>query len=164
MDVVVAPMQARHFGGFHECLDAVCREERHLAFIEAPPRQEVETFLRDLMARGCPQFVALDDERVVGWIDINVNTLPGFTHSGRLGMGLLPAYRGRGLGRRLLESALAAAKLIGLKRIELQVFASNGPAIKLYERAGFVHEGRRDRARILHDIPDDIIDMAYHFS
>jgi ribosomal protein S18 acetylase RimI-like enzyme len=163
MDLLILPTEQQHFDGLHSCLDAVCREERYLAFIEAPPRHEAEIYWRDLIVRRCPQFVAVDDERVVGWIDINVHALPGFAHSGRLGMGLLPPYRGLGIGRRLLESALVAAKLRGLQRIELQVFASNTPAIKLYERAGFVHEGRRVNARILHGVADDIIDMAYYF-
>lgn len=163
MDALIFPTDERYFDGLYACLDAVCREERYLGFIEAPPRHEAEIYWRDLIIRRCPQFVALDNERVVGWIDINVHALPGFTHSGRLGMGLLPPYRGHGIGRRLLDSALAAAKVRGLRRVELQVFASNEPAIRLYERAGFVREGRRTHARILNGIVDDIIDMAYLF-
>lgn len=163
MDVLILPTEERHFDGLHACLDAVCREERYLGFIEAPPRREAEVYWRDLIIRRCPQFVAVDDERVVGWIDINVHALPGFTHSGRLGMGLLPPYRSKGIGRRLLESALAAAKVLGLRRVELQVFASNEPAIRLYESVGFVREGRRTNARILHGVADDIIDMAFFF-
>jgi ribosomal protein S18 acetylase RimI-like enzyme len=160
VDIAIEPFETRHFDGMYACLDAVCREERFLAFTEAPPRQDAEQYWQDLMSRQCPHFVALDGERVVGWIDINVHVWPGFTHSGRLGMGLLPAYRGHGIGRRLLDRSLAAAKARGLQRVELQVFASNLPAIALYERSGFVREGRRVGARRLHGVPDDIIDMA----
>jgi len=69
-------------------------------------------------------------------------------HVGRLGMGILPAYRGQGLGRRLLREVLSRMFARGLLRVELEVFASNLPAIKLYEREGFVTEGRKRRARI----------------
>jgi RimJ/RimL family protein N-acetyltransferase len=48
----------------------------------------------------------------------------------------------------------------GLLRIELEVFASNLPAIKLYEREGFVTEGRKRLARIMDDVEDDILVMG----
>ena len=56
-------------------------------------------------------------------------------------MGLLPAWRGRGVGRRLLEATVAKARCEGFKRIELDVYADNPRAIALYEKAGFVREG-----------------------
>jgi RimJ/RimL family protein N-acetyltransferase len=47
-----------------------------------------------------------------------------------------------------------------LERIELGVFASNIPAIKLYEKAGFVVEGVKKKARKLDGVYDDMIQMA----
>ena len=60
---------------------------------------------------------------------------------GTLGVGLVPAYRGRGLGSRLIEAALERARAAGFVRIELDVYADNARAIALYERLGFVREG-----------------------
>jgi RimJ/RimL family protein N-acetyltransferase len=75
-------------------------------------------------------------------------------------MGLLPEYRGRGLGRRLAEAAVAAARERGMERIALEVFASNTRAIALYERLGFRHEGVLRRARKLDGRYDDNVLMA----
>jgi RimJ/RimL family protein N-acetyltransferase len=75
-------------------------------------------------------------------------------------MGLLPGYRGRGIGRRLMEEAIARAWHAGLERIELEVFASNAPARALYEKLGFVTEGVRRRARKLDGAYDDNVLMA----
>ena len=36
-------------------------------------------------------------------------------HCGVLGMGLLPAWRGRGLGERLMRQALEAARAFGFR-------------------------------------------------
>lgn len=47
-----------------------------------------------------------------------------------------------------------------MERAELEVFASNRPAIALYEAAGFVHEGVKRRARKLEGVYDDIVLMA----
>ena len=54
-----------------------------------------------------------------------------------------PAWRRRGLGRRLLREADQYAKKIGLERITLEVRASNGPAIAMYEGFGFERDGTR---------------------
>lgn len=52
-------------------------------------------------------------------------------------MALLPAWRGQGLGRRLLERALAFARGRGYVRIELDTASSLKQAIALYRSAGF---------------------------
>ncbi|MEM9684385.1 MAG: GNAT family N-acetyltransferase, partial [Pseudomonadota bacterium] len=48
-----------------------------------------------------------------------------------------PAHRGKGHGRRLLESAFAWAAANGAVGACLQVEASNAPGLALYERLGF---------------------------
>lgn len=54
-----------------------------------------------------------------------------------------PARRRRGLARQLLGSALDTLRAEGALRCLLEVRASNGPAIALYRRCGFVEDGRR---------------------
>ena len=47
-----------------------------------------------------------------------------------------------------------------VRRNALEVFASNAPAVHLFEKAGFVTEGVKRRARILDDQEDDVVCMA----
>jgi ribosomal protein S18 acetylase RimI-like enzyme len=156
-NVIVRRSTPGDLEGFWRCLDAVARERRWLAFLEAPSLQEVDAFLR----QSSPiQFVALAGEQVVGWCDVTPDRREGFRHSGALGMGLLAGFRGRGLGRRLLEETIAATFAAGLTRVDLEVYDSNGPAIALYERAGFRHEGRKRAARILDGRVEDILCMG----
>nr|BAL58912.1 ribosomal-protein-alanine N-acetyltransferase [Candidatus Acetothermum autotrophicum] len=49
-----------------------------------------------------------------------------------------PAYRGRGLGKRLVEYALEYCRRLGAEQVELEVRTSNEPAIALYRKYGFV--------------------------
>ena len=84
----------------------------------------------------------------------------GFRHVGTLGIGLLSDSRGQGLGPQLLGRAIEAASEAGVRRIELQVFASNARAVHLFEKAGFVTEGVKRRARILEGQEDDVVCMA----
>jgi RimJ/RimL family protein N-acetyltransferase len=58
-------------------------------------------------------------------------------------IGVLAEASGKGVGTGLLEEAKRWAAARGLRRIELNVMAHNHRAIALYERAGFVREGRR---------------------
>jgi RimJ/RimL family protein N-acetyltransferase len=162
MSVSVQPISIEHSRTFREALDAVARERRYLMLVEAPPLAEVEKFVRRTVARDVAQFVAVDSEqnRVVGWCDIFPREEAGFTHAGRLGMGVVAAYRGKGIGRRLLEATLKKAQAAGLTRIELEVFASNHTAIALYEKFGFSPEGRSTRARYLDGVWDDLISMS----
>lgn len=57
-------------------------------------------------------------------------------------MYLVPALRGRGQGRRLLEWAFARARELGFRRMTLETATVLKDAIALYERNGF----RRDCA------------------
>ncbi len=52
-------------------------------------------------------------------------------------MYLEPAWRGRGLGRRLLDHALARARGLGFNRVELETAGVLKEAITLYESYGF---------------------------
>ncbi|GGG43655.1 GNAT family N-acetyltransferase [Hymenobacter glacieicola] len=52
-------------------------------------------------------------------------------------MGLVPEFRGQGLGRTMLGSALEEARQRGDHTMLLEVFTVNEPAIRLYERLGF---------------------------
>ena len=160
-DVRIVPTAEDHAEGLQRCVDAVARERRWIGFVEGPPLEQTRAFIHMLLAGAGVQYVALDDAgEVVGWCDVVRFDQEGFSHSWRLGMGLLPAFRGRGIGRRLAEAAIAAARERGAERIELEVFASNTRAIALYERLGFVREGVKRRARKLGGDYDDDVIMA----
>jgi len=51
--------------------------------------------------------------------------------------------RGKGQGTALLRAALQLAGRRGVRRILLEVRASNAPALRLYKKMGFVDGGRR---------------------
>lgn len=63
-------------------------------------------------------------------------------HTGTLGMHVATAQQGRGVGGALMEALLEDAERRGLSRVDLTVYPDNERARRLYERAGFVVEGR----------------------
>ena len=62
-----------------------------------------------------------------------------------LSIAIDPAYRGRGLSRSLLMTHLGHLAGRGVRTIFLEVEENNRAARRLYERAGFVVVGRRER-------------------
>jgi ribosomal protein S18 acetylase RimI-like enzyme len=85
---------------------------------------------------------------------------PIYAHCGVLGMGLLPRFRGQGLGRRLITRTLQAARACGLTRVELSVREDNRNAIALYEKVGFVTEGRQRNGVMVDGGYENVVEMA----
>lgn len=147
--------------GFHRLLDEVCRERRYLGALEGPSLERVEAFVRTNVRDGLPQFMAHHADTIVGWCDaIPGDASAGAAHIGRLGMGVAREYRRRGIGRKLIDATVAAARAMGLEKIELSVYSSNDAAITLYRSLGFTEEGRKLRGRLIDERYDDVVLMA----
>jgi putative acetyltransferase len=70
-----------------------------------------------------------------------------------------PDFQGQGVGAALFEALFAEArKLVGLTRVELMCREGNARAVRLYQRLGFVIEGRFVRRVVLADgtVEDDL--------
>jgi RimJ/RimL family protein N-acetyltransferase len=104
--------------------------------------------------------MAVVDEEVIGFCDILPYTAEGFTHVGRLGMGVRSEWRRQGIGRRLLDACLPLARDAGIEKVELEVFSDNVAAIRLYESFGFKGEGTRVQGRKLEGRYQDVHLMA----
>ncbi len=159
-DLIIRTVEDEDLAGYHACLGVVARERIYLGLVDAPELEVCATWMKTVRGRNFPFLVARASDRVIGWCDIAPDERVGYQHLGRLGMGLLPDWRGRGIGTRLLSAALADADRIGLERIELSVFVGNGPAQRLYRRLGFVVEGLQRKSRKLDGRYDDQILMA----
>ena len=144
---------------FHKSLDRVARERVHLEMTEAPPLDKVLGFQRELIANSWPGFYAVSGEDVVGWADAFPARNPRLAHRAFLGMGIIPEYRGQGLGTRLLDAVLGHARKIGLEKIELTCYAQNAPALALYKKCGFTEIGVIRHYRKLDDRYFDAVEM-----
>ena len=123
-------------------------EDSDQAGIEDPYRvASYETALVEIQATtGCDVLVAELDEAVVGMCQLIV-----FRHFQAVGgrcaeiesVHVHPHWRGRGIGGRLVEEAVARATAWGCYRIQLTSNKARADAHRFYERHGFVasHEG-----------------------
>jgi ribosomal protein S18 acetylase RimI-like enzyme len=100
---------------------------------------------------GRNMFGAFDGDRLVGIVAVGRESSIKARHKGYVrAMYVDEAYRGRGVGRRLMEHALAfAATMDGVRRLTISVTAGNVEATALYESLGFQIFGREPEAMIV---------------
>lgn len=82
--------------------------------------------------------IALDGNKVVADLNLNLMHLNSANHRVMLGMGMLQPYRHQGIGSKMMTMAIEFCKSHQKKYIDLYVFDHNEPAKKLYEKFGFV--------------------------
>jgi putative acetyltransferase len=92
---------------------------------------------------GTYNLVALVNDRVVGMIGLHTfPNKPRRRHVGTIGMCVHDEWQGKGVGAALMRAGLKLAdNWLNLVRLELEVYTDNEPAVRLYERFGFEHEG-----------------------
>lgn len=96
---------------------------------------------------------------IVGHVDLKGDHLKTGMHRCELGIGIERAYRGQGLGRRLMQTAIEFARNApSISWLDLRVFAHNEIARGLYLNQGFVEQGTvLDRFRIDTASIDDVL-------
>jgi RimJ/RimL family protein N-acetyltransferase len=80
---------------------------------------------------------------IVGRLSLARDTHPASAHVADVGLMVAKEARSRGVGRALLQAAVDWSRAAAIRKLELHVFPWNEPAIRLYERFGFVREGYR---------------------
>ena len=150
-----------HIEGFRAAVDVVARERKYLSFLEAQSLEAMTAFVRNNIERGHPQFVAVSDGRVIGWADVIPNyNRPIYRHSGTFGLGVVPEFRDKGIGKTLTRRAIDAAFEFGLTRIDLSLRESNVTAFALYKKFGFEIEGLHRNAVCIEGHYENKISMA----
>ena len=91
----------------------------------------------ELSAHHTEYFVAVRNEQVIGYAGLS--KVPSSDQGDVQTIAVLPAARGLGLGRALMDALLTAAKRLHANEIFLEVRADNPVAQGLYLALGFEH-------------------------
>jgi len=140
------------------------------AFVAALPVQDLTFMRRDVTH---PKVLAawmrsVDDGRItslaahdgdvlVGCTAIITDALSWSRHVGELRVLVAPAWRGRGLGRVLIQECFALALGLGLEKLTVQMTVDQQAAIAVFEELGFraeavLRDQVKDREGKAHDL------------
>lgn len=141
-DVTIRPIEPADADGYTAVFEAVAAEGKWIG-TEVPI--EPERIARIRASATAPRddefsAVAVAEERIVGFAHVGIDI-----QRAHLGMAILDGHRGAGIGTRLLDACIEWTRGTDAHKIDLEVWPHNGAARRLYERAGFVIEGRRRR-------------------
>jgi len=114
-----------------------------IATLDTTPRTTDDThaWLSERHPRH-PVIVAEVDGTVVGWASLNpFNARAAYDNVADFSVYIERGWRGKGIGRQLLEQLIDLARGIGFHKMVLAAMAYNSAGIALYSRAGFSRVG-----------------------
>jgi len=92
---------------------------------------------------GRRQLVACIDNNIVGHLILDMMDNPRRSHVATFGISVASEYQGQGVGSALMQEMVNLCdNWLRINRIELTVFTDNASGIALYERFGFIIEGK----------------------
>ena len=117
----------------------------------------VDAWMRSLESGELASLVARHGASMVGCTAIFTDELSWSRHVGELRVLVSPAWRGKGLGRVLIQECFAQALELGLKKLVAQMTVEQRAAIALFEELGFRAEALlsrhvADRSGTVHDL------------
>lgn len=150
-----------------EDAEAIVNAERLIAeepgyFCSNPSELTVENVINTIAAfkdgKGL-YLVAESDGKIVGHAFLEPQHLESLRHVADLNIAVHLGWQHKGIGTKLLKHMIEWAKESGtLKKIQLNVRASNLAAISLYKKMSFEEEGRlKNRVKVKDGYVDDII-------
>lgn len=101
---------------------------------------------------------AWSGKQIIGYLKFTGGQYQKNRHSGQLEILVRKEFRRSGVGKKLMTDFLTWAKKNNIKRIELEVWSNNKPAINFYKKFNFKQEGRKIRAyKINHKYIDGLM-------
>ncbi|MDL4842057.1 GNAT family N-acetyltransferase [Aquibacillus rhizosphaerae] len=102
--------------------------------------------------------VAEKDNELVGYLIVIGGNAQRNKHSAYIVIGILKGYRGKGIGKQLINKLDQWAANQNVSRLELTVVTKNEGALSLYKKLGFEIEGIKRNSLLIND---EFVDEYY---
>lgn len=140
--------------------EGIYREGRWFVGNHAPSADTIRRRLQYLNPHDSLYLVAERNRQLLGWLELNRMQPERMQHVALLTIAVGAPWRRQGLAGRLLATSYAWGGRVGISKITLNVRARNTGAIELYEREGFLLEGREKHHFVTEDGFEDNLIMA----
>ena len=132
-------------------------EVLHISNLSLKDSWSRESLLKEVTNPLAKYFLVKDDENILGFAGVWII----FDEGHITNVAIHPDYRGNGLGKYLMNSLIEGCISQNCNSITLEVWESNLPALKLYDKLGFKVAGKRKR--YYSDNGEDAIIMWLYF-
>lgn len=119
---------------------------------------ELREKIDDAISMGDFLLIAEERDHIVGYIWAERGRMNRILHTAYIVVGIREAYQHQGIGTKFFRKLDEWARRNNIIRLELTVECANTAARKLYEKNGFVVEGRRKKSMKL---GDEFVDELY---
>jgi ribosomal protein S18 acetylase RimI-like enzyme len=170
LEAVISPTCQADAQELLECFKTIVEEGKFvlstLADIEriAPNIEKEAEWIKSTFDGGGLVLTAKINGEIAGYVSVCIDQMVRRRHIAAIGICTSKQYRNIGIGKALMQSVIKWAKENPtIKKLALSVFIDNTSAISLYEKLGFLTEGRlpREIQRGENDYVDTI--MMYMF-
>ena len=141
---------------FYDCYESVVNERKYFKFIDAPSKTLLAKYLEKAVNRKSAFLVAEVDGKFVGWAEISFRDSFATEYNGQLVIAIMSGYRGKGIGKILLQMIIALGRQIQLKYLRSDVFSNNTRAIECFKKFGFQVDGVRPEYVVINGSALDI--------
>lgn len=136
----------------------IYQEDRWFVGDGAPPDSTLARRLRSADRTMSLWLVAEDGRQLCGWLELHRFPPVRLRHVAGLTLAVAASRRRQGVGGSLISAGYSWAERVGVRKISLNVRASNRAALNLYRRQGFQLEGReREQIRTDGGFEDNLI-------
>jgi len=144
------PLESGDEKMFHQFFQAIPEHEKLFIKHRVSDPKVIKAWCKNIDLGRILPLLAFDGRKIIADASLHQQLGGWKRHIGRVSILVHPEYRGRGLGRAMVEELLDIARQIGLEKIEAEFLGDQREAIKLFGLLGF---------RTLLLLPDYVKDM-----
>ena len=141
MIVKFRAMQVEDKELFKSFIRSLPRKDNYYLLVDVENDRAMDRWIEKIQSGETIGLAATEGGDMIGYCNLKTNDLPWTRHVGEIRIGVLAAYRGRGIGKALAEQIFSIARGRGLQKLWTRMAISQDAAQHLFKSLGFPHRG-----------------------
>ncbi|HKP02861.1 MAG TPA: GNAT family N-acetyltransferase [Chthoniobacterales bacterium] len=160
-DVIIRDAAETDLPAIVEIYNAAIRGRIATAQLEEVSVEQQLPWFREHSSGTHPLWIAEKNGRVAGWLSFQpFKKRSAYRGTAEIGVYVHEQFRRAGVGRILLELAIARAPSLALSALVGSIFAHNEASLRLFEQAGFERWGVLPRVAKVDSVEHDVVIMG----
>lgn len=161
--IILRPVDENDAQDIIKHVETIVKAGRYLQKEEPRTLEEEIKFILETRLKGNMYTAVERKGKVVGIARVLKGELEMKKHTGIFRTWIHPDSQGLGIGKQVMNYTLRWGRTNNLHKLWLTVFSGNEKAVLVYEKSGFLIEGRQKNQAIIDGNFEDEIFMAYFF-